>query len=228
MIRLVLGFIISVLIYLFALAPLSEKQLDGYKNLMAPPVAIKYFTFGFRDAFADTFWLRLIQDMDYCGGKNVSESSQEVIPTLKCPKGWVFQMFNLITELSPDFYLAYRVGITALPILARDNDGAGLFIEKATAKYPKDWTIAYRSAYYYIYESPNIARAAELLNVAAANGAPEWVAALSAKLFDQSGQLDIGIATLAEFIKSTKDSKYKEYLEKRLRELIKKRQSLKK
>ena len=229
MIKLTLGLILAITLAIWSLGRIGDSH-SFQRNLAAPPVEIKHFTLGMANAMADFFWIRLVQDMDYCGGVNVTEINWEKIKKEKpkCSDGWVAKMFDLVTELSPDFYLAYRVGITALPIIVGDKEGARKFIEKATRKYPNDWTIAYRSAYFYIYEIKDPIRAAELLKVAGENGAPEWVLSLSARLFDEGGQLELGISVLEETIKTTKEESFRKELQKKLAVLQDKYKRLKK
>jgi hypothetical protein len=229
MVKLLSGFILAVALSIAAFDKISERKVFK-RILVAPPNDIKYFTLGMSNALADLLWLRVIQDMDYCGGVNITEVNWEGKEDQKpkCNNGWVAKMFDLITDLSPDFYLVYRVGITALPIIVGDDDGGERIVEKATKKYPKDWTIAYRSAYFYIFEKPNKARAAQLLTVAGQNGAPEWVLSLAARLYDESGELLLGMSVLEETIKSTKEESFKKELQKKLAALKAKYEKLNK
>lgn len=229
MVKLTLGLVIAGLSSMWSLQHISETR-NFTRNLAVPPPEIKYFTLGMSNAFADLLWLRLIQDMDYCGGINVTEVNWEEIKKEKpkCSDGWVAKMFDLVTELSPDFYLVYRVGITALPIIVGDKEGAEKFIKKAIQKYPRDWTIAYRSAYFYIYEIKDLLKAAELLKIAGENGAPDWVFSLSARLFDEGGQLLLGISVLEDTLKTTKEEYLRKDLQKKLAKLRAKYEKLNK
>lgn len=230
MFKLFLGLLTSISMVGISYDHLKIERLAHHRNLVVPPDFIKYFTLGFTNAVADIFWLRLIQDMDYCGGFNLTETKWDGREDQKpiCRNGWVAKMFNLITELSPNFYLVYRVGVTALPIIVGDLEGAEKFIMKATTRYPNDWTIAYRSAYFYIFEKKDPVRAAELLKIAGQNGAPEWVLSLSARLYDEGGQLLLGIGVLEETIKATKEEAFRESLQKKLDKLKEKHQKLNK
>lgn len=229
MLKLTFGLILAALSSMWSLHHISEGRTFT-RILAAPPMEIKHFTLGMNNAFADLLWLRLIQDIDYCGGINVTEVNWDEVKREKpkCSDGWVAKMLDLITELSPDFYLVYRVGITALPIIVGDQEGAEKFINKATAKYPKDWTIAYRSAYFYIYEIKNPVRAAELLRIAGENGAPDWVFSLAARLFDEGGQLLLGISVLEDTLKTTQEEYLRKDLEKKLAKLKAKYEKLNK
>lgn len=213
----------------FSLGQLENHKGLNYKNLSVVDANIKYFSLGFNNALADSFWIRLIQDIDYCKGYNVTEVKWDELKTEKpkCSDGWVSKMFDLITELSPDFYLVYRVGITAIPIIVGDVEGAEKFVNKATKKYPNDWTIAYRSAYFFIFEKKDPLRAAELLKVAGQNGAPEWVMSLSARLYDEAGQTLLGISVLEDTIKTTKEGSLRDEFQKRLDKLKAKYEKLK-
>ncbi len=198
------------------------------KSLVAPPESIKYFTFGFNEVVADTLWLRVLQDLDYCAAKLPAEQRYQPGQTQEvngqCEEGWVYHMLDRVTDISPDFYIAYKIGLSALNILVGDKTGAELLLQKARHRYPKDWNLAYVGAYFYLYEKIDLAKAAEHLRIAGENGAPDWVMALSARLYDKSGQLLIGIKMLEEFLQKSTNSEHIERIQKRLEELREKYQ----
>lgn len=243
--------ILSFTACIFSAIP-KAKYIESDPKVV-PPVAIKYFTFGFDEALADSMWIRLIQDFTYCGrgversvqkkkkdgpsleekvvGQGMSfldalaEEDQEVVG---CDMGWGYQMLDRITDLSPRFGIAYRIGGSVLSVLVGDRAGAAKILEKGLQVFPEDWTIAYRAAYHYLYEMRDLEKAANMLQIAGQNGAPNWVNNLASKLYEHSGQLLMGRVVILELIERSKDKpEMRERALERLRqidELIRKNQ----
>lgn len=164
--------------------------LSSRRELLAPPKDLQYFTFGYREAIADMLWLRSIQDFDFC---------EKVVRKDLCQgRGWLYQMLDLITDLSPKFHIAYSAGAIALTIIISDIEGASKLFDKAVINFPDDWRLLYKAAYHAIYEEKNKAKAAVLVERAARLGAPEWVYSLAANLYTESGQKTIAIKLIEE------------------------------
>jgi pentatricopeptide repeat protein len=167
-----------------------EANIKAESRLIAPPPGIEYFTFGYKEPFADSLWIRAIQDFDYC---------DEQIKTNFCRNNsWLSQMLDLVTTLSPHFRMPYATGPVALSVLISDIDGATQLFEKGIRQFPNDWPILYRAAYHYIYEVGNKGRAAELMERAAKNGGEPWMYSLASRLYGESGQLELGIRLYEE------------------------------
>lgn len=156
------------------------------RELLAPPASIQYFTFGHRDLVADMLWVRSIQDFDYCEKKQTENLCRG--------NSWLYQMLNVITDLSPDFRMAYSAGAMALTVIISDIEGASKFFDKAVAHFPNDWLILFKAAYQAQYEEKNPAKAASLLERAGQNGAPDWVFALAGRLYSRTGENDLALA----------------------------------
>lgn len=242
LIFLVVGIVGLTLVYRW-MPPAKVREEPKY---VAPPKEILHFTFGYRESIADGLWLRVIQDFDFCGQeapKNLSgasifsaqdkygekgpESADQIVkdilehelPPARCNKGWVFHMLDRITDLVPRFRMPYIMGATLLSVAVDDREGARLIYEKGMLQFPSDWSIAYRAAYHYLYEIQDGRRAAQLLDAAARNGAPQWVVSLAARLFSQSGKLQLGITVLEDAIKRDPKGVYAERIKDRLKAL---------
>jgi tetratricopeptide (TPR) repeat protein len=169
---------------------LQRDSAENQRELLAPPASLVHFTFGYRETVADVFWLRAIQDFDYCEKK---------IRTSECRgKGWLFQTLDLITELSPLFRMAYSAGGMALTILVSDIAGASKFFDKAVGRFPKDWTLLYKAAYHALFEEKDKAKAAGLMERAARNGSPDWVFSLAARLYSEAGRIEVAERLLSQ------------------------------
>ena len=178
------------------------------RELVAPPASLVHFTFGYREAIADLFWIRSIQDFDYCE-KKVSENICQ-------GNSWLYQTLDLITELSPFFRMAYSAGGMALTIVISDIPGASKLFDKAVRNFPNDWSINYKAAYHAIYEEKDNAKAARLMESAARNGAPDWVYSLSAKLYTEAGKREMAERLLAEMEHTELDPAILEAMRKKL------------
>ena len=187
--------------------PAVENQVGQFT---APPEAAAHLTFGYSEIAADILWLRVVQDFGYCEARDgvKTRAQYEYAKTftkdlkLKCDKSWVYQMVDRVTDLDPNFHEAYQFGGTMLSLLVDDKRGAQLIFAKGLRKYPKDWNMNYRAGYHQLFEMENKERAAQYFLKAAQNGAPPWLAQLSARLYTNSGKANIGKVILEEFAKS--------------------------
>ena len=173
-----------------------------------PPQTLPFFSFGYKAVLADIIWIRVFQDITFCEkGK------------LKCKKAWVYQMLDIVTELDPQFKLPFIAGGTVLSVLIQDKDGATALFDKGIERFPNDWQVFYRAAYHYLFEVKDKAKAAKLLAKAADNGAPAWVWSLSARLHTQEGELSFGLSLLKKYLKTLKDKKQIQKVQRRIRKL---------
>lgn len=208
------------------LRPPEKTEQQKSLHLAPPAQQIKNFTFGYSDILADLFWLRVLQKFDYCEnedspralnqGLDIEAILDYEMPPSRCHKGWVFQMIDRITDLSPSFRYAYAAGASLLSIAVDDREGARIIFEKAMRKFPKDWSIIYRAAYHYLFEIQNGSRAAILMEAAAKNGAPGWVISLSSRIHTKMGKVELGITVLQDFLKKNPDTSFKEYILRRI------------
>lgn len=189
----------------------SKGLLERPRDLMAPPAGIEHFTFGHRDVIADVLWIRAIQDFDYC--------DQEIAKNLCIGKGWLFQMLNTITKLSPKFRMPYATGAIALSVMVSDIEGAARIFDRGIEEFPDDWRILYRAAYHYLYEVKDKKKAAELFMRAGRNGAPGWVYSLAGGLYNEANERALAESVLQEMIKTEVDPSLIKRLEEKLNSL---------
>ncbi|WP_373999260.1 hypothetical protein [Bdellovibrio bacteriovorus] len=204
----------SVLLGIFALAVIVFSQffaassLKKERALIAPPPNLQHFSFGYSEAMADLFWIRAVQDFDYC--------DQQIAQNVCRNNSWLYSMLDTITNLAPKFRIPYAAGALALTVIITDVDGATKIFEKGVKEFPNDWRISYRAAYHYLYEVKDNKRAAELLIQAGKNGAPPWVFTLAGRLYSDSGNTELAEALLQEM----KDTQQDPTLIKRLQDKI--------
>ncbi|MEK6775216.1 MAG: hypothetical protein AABY64_14845 [Bdellovibrionota bacterium] len=173
--------------FLIILLFLSRQSLLEYQHepgINLPPPHITHFTFGFAEQMADQFWVRVIQDFDYCEQKIAENTCRN--------QGWLYQMLDLITDLSPNFRMPHATGPLALTVIISDIEGASKLFDKAVKNFPKDWPILYRAAYQALSEEKNKEKAADLLYRAAKYGAPSWAYTLAGRLYSEAGAQELG------------------------------------
>lgn len=238
-------FLMSLLVLIIT-PSFSKSKTESEKLLIAPPKSIKYTTMGYHDIVADSLWLRVIQDLDFCGERGTtlaqehqkewlkSEANKEKIENSgqrkfnysqykniqppKCRTGWVYEMLDTITELSPDFRAAYVSGAAALSIMVDDRQGAAQIYDKAIEQYPTDWPIAYQGGYHWLIEMREPDKAARYLQVAADNGAPEWVYSLLGRIYNEAGQAELTLRYLQQFLENNPDYEHNERILERIAE----------
>lgn len=190
----------------------GEKTRETFENagrdLVAPPPGLERFTFGFRHAMADTFWVRSIQDFDYC--------EQEIRKQLCRGRGWLYQTLDMVTTLDGRFRMAYSAGGMALSVIISDIQGASLLFDKAVQNFPEDWIILYKAAYHALYEEKDAAKAARLMQAAAEHGAPDWVYVLAGRLYTEAGRRELAVRVLEQM----KSLGLQDSMQERLRQKI--------
>lgn len=162
---------------------LQPSNLVETKKLIPPPPHLEYFSFGYQMPIADGLWTRALQDFDYCEdflAKNLCRGN-----------GWLFQMLETITNLAPDYQIAYRTGGLALTVIVSDYAGASKIFDKGVKMFPNDRQLLYRAAYHAMVEEKDSEKAAGLLVRAAQNGGSQWFYSLAAKLYTQAGKKEL-------------------------------------
>lgn len=193
-IKLIIG---SALFFCIAFISTQPKEKKRFEYI-PPPRAVKNLMVGMKYAFADSLWLRAIQDFDYC---------EQKVNEFECQsKSWLFQILDLATEVDPVFEpTMYKSGGLALSVIISDYAGATVIFDKAVAQYPKDWHMAYVAAYHALYDLKDKLKAAHLYEQAAKNGAPPWVFTLAGRLAADKGDIDYSRKILEEMIATNKD-----------------------
>ncbi len=208
---------------------------------LAPPQHIKQFSFGYDESLADSIWLRVVQDIDYCdkkalGGASAAhvEQADQVVKnnsdmiqkggfrandTDRCrDQSWVYSMLDAVTTLAPRFRIPYSVGGTLLSVIVRDYGGASIIFDRGVARFPNDWQLEYKSAFHYLYDMDDKKKAAALLVQAANNGGPQWLFSLAAKLYTAEGQAFIAKSVIQQLLDRDPQARFAERLKERLKQ----------
>jgi hypothetical protein len=187
------------------------------------PRLFKMISFGHLPTAIDWMWIQILLD------SNISHVAKGTHPA-------VFYTLDLITDLDPINYSAYRAGANLLAVIRDDGPGARDILEKGErfrkeklASYPAklqenywqySWGIPYLLAYVYMFELQDIPHAAVAFREAALlPGSPPFLQSVLKRLQSPGGEYEVGLRLLNHMIQGEKNEDAKE-------ELIKKRNSL--
>ncbi|WP_413944808.1 tetratricopeptide repeat protein [Bdellovibrio sp. HCB-162] len=196
----ILSFVLGILAFCLVFITQTQHstfQVDFKRHLIPPPPMIERISFGYSEVIADSLWIRSLQDFSYC--------DHEIAKNVCRNNSWLYKMMDSITNLSPNFRIAYAAGALALTVVITDVEGATKIFEKGVKAFPRDWPILYRAAYHYLYEVNDKKKAAELLVQAGQNGAPPWVFTLAGRLYSDSGHIELAESLLQEMIRNEQD-----------------------
>lgn len=198
--------------------PSLYSSVEESQPRLVAPENMNLFSLGYSQILADSFWIRIIQDFDFCENrpKGVYDPRK-----FKCEKGWVFQMISSVIELDPLFRQAHLYGALMLTVIVNDIEGASAIFDKATARFPTDWEILYAASYQAMVEEKNLPKASRLLNEAGQHGAPVWTRSLAARLQQKAGQLELAKAILESAVNNATDEHSAELFRQRLSEVDK-------
>lgn len=200
--------LLMAVLFLVCNQTFQSPQVQKRSDYLPPPVSIKNLTMGFRVQFADAFWLRAVQDFDYC--------NQKINETECKGKSWLFQVLNLVTELDPKIAPSmYQFSGLALTVLISDYEGASVIFDKAVQIYPDVWQINYAAAYHALYEEKDKIKASRLYFRAAETGAPRWVYSLASRISVDGGDREFSEMILKTLMdENKKDSVQSEVIDR--------------
>lgn len=202
------SFLVFALVFLLGANFLTKPLLIPRSEYLTPPAVIKYMLSGLKTQASDSFWLRAVQDFDYC---------DNLINKTECKgKSWLYEILDLTTDLDPTFYVAAYYGGLALTIVISDYEGASKIFDKGIAAFPTKWNINYAAGYHALFEEKDKVKAAKRFLAAAKNGGPEWLASLAARLAKEGGEQEYAVQILKNMIETTEDPKIVEHLKAKL------------
>lgn len=217
------------IIGVFSLSDVSSKTEFENSNPVPIPRFLKTVTLGYNNAVASAYWLKLLQVEDPCiskgkasynSGKGLDMALAEKMAPSRCHLSWTYDAVDLVTELSPHFMYAHQFGSIYLNIVIDDREGSRRIYERAVQRFPSQFRIFLGAAYLYLFEIQDPKRAAELLHQSYINGGPPWLARLAARVYSKSGQRELGISVLREFIEDNNSGEHADKAKERLEELL--------
>lgn len=187
---------------------LDTPNVAKRSDYLPPPLIVKNISFGMKIQLSDSFWLRAVQDFDFCDQK---------INSTECRgKSWLFQILDLTTDLDLKFEEAFYFGGLALTIIISDYEGASKIFDKGVLQFPTKWQLNYAAGYHSMIEEKDNTKAAERYLAAANNGAPSWVRILAGTLAAKGGNTEFAEKVIEQMISMNEDPKYIERLKMKL------------
>ncbi len=161
------------------------------------------------------FWLGFIQSAFDCS--KYKDPNGE-----NCPYRWGYKTLNTASILAPKFEALYKFGAVKLTVLLDDHEGAAELFERGLGYIKDSWILNYRAAYLYLEELKNFNRAGELLEKAAALGAPFWTKSLASRMYDKSGQLELSYRVLEDLHREASEGVWRDDLAGRMAKIAEK------
>lgn len=171
---------------------------------------LKVAVLGYRQIAADLIWLKAIQ--------HFGERRQT-------PEGyrWAYHAVDVVTDLDPQFVLAYQVAGTILGVWANLPHESIAILSKGMAHNPGIWQFPFYLGYDYFYELHDPLAAAKYFRIAAGlPGSPEYLARLAARMTVEAGDPDAALEFLERLyakLEDDTDSRLREGLAARIREV---------
>lgn len=168
---------------------------------------LKHYCLGFQQFVGAISWIHLLQ-----AASERPIAGQEL--------SWEFTQLNNITELDPNFDLAYGFGSVFLSVFRRDNLGAKRILEKWIARRPYSWRAHYLLGYHLYAEMGDYRAAAPyILKAGSLPQAPGWLSALGIRLLSETGALFQSLKLSVELYEGLESSESQRRLKMRIRNL---------
>lgn len=163
---------------------------------------------GYRHAAADLIWLKAVQ---YFGEKKQTAGGYR----------WAYHTTNVVTDLDPQFVLAYYTGGTVLGVWAGLLDESIALLKKGIQHNPQDWRLPFLVGYDYFYELCDPENGSKYLQLASGlPGAPPFLGKLAARLAVEAGDPDAALELLARLRQQASDERIQAALEQRMKEVM--------
>jgi hypothetical protein len=183
-------------------------QSETYQEKWDPRV-VRFISLGHVQLVADVLWLKFLQD------SNLAHVARGRLST-------VFADLDLLTDLDPAFFEAYRSGAPLLAVVRNDIEGAARILSKgetfAEERLPslhevfreRHWRdkhlVPLITSYLELFEKHDLPAATRaFLRADAMGGAPEYVGRLAARLRQPGGIYEVGIRLLQFMASQTRD-----------------------
>lgn len=205
---------VSLIIFIFPVLYLTQFRIDSYKSDLAAiddlgtiPSSdiLKAVSLNQKALIADILWLKAIQ---YIGEKKQSEKGW----------AWFYHNINVITDLDPNFYLAYQFSGLILTVFANRTDQSIAILKKGVKHNPDNWFMYFLLGYNYFNELKDYNKAAFYIKQASLiKGSPEFLKFFATRLYSSAGNPENGIIFTESLLIKTTDEEMKTNLLKRLK-----------
>ena len=183
------------------------------ESLYVDAATAKHLALAFNGLASDWYWMRSLQ---YVGGKIVAfeDTHTESFVLSDLDLHLLPSLLRLSTALDPQFIAPYEYGALVLPEL--NSDEAIALVNSGIANNPAAWRLYQHLG--YIYWKRNDYEQASATYVAGARlpGAPEWMAAMGARMKAEGGSRGAAREVYRHLYESSNDSAVREMVARQL------------
>ncbi len=182
-------------------ASMPSAVVEAGEDPPLPAIVLEAFSFGFTSVVVDGMFLSALTDAAI---EHVPEGGVRASQ---------FAFYDRATTLDPLFLEAYVEGARFLSVVRNDAEGAVLLAEKGLRVqrdvvpglrpqgspflWPSFFSLPFAAGYLYLFERPDLARAAVVFSEAARSAeAPAFIQSLTAKLTDRKRRFEVGLQVL--------------------------------
>ncbi len=203
-----------LIIIIFPVIYLTQFRIDGYKSdfqkiedfAFTPPAKIlTAVSLNQKAIIADILWLKVIQ---YIGEKQQSEKGWK----------WFYHNINVITDIDPDFSIAYQFSGLIFSIFGNRIDESISILKKGVKNNPDNWYLYFLLGYNYFYELKDYQKAAFYIERASfIKGSPAFLKFFTTRLYSSAGSPENGIIFTESLLNKTTNEDMREKLLNRLK-----------
>lgn len=169
---------------------------------------LKIAVLGYDQFAADLIWLKAVQHL---GATRQSKGGYV----------WAYHVVNVVTDLDPKFLSAYLASGTVFGVWAGLHFESIEILRKGMRENPDVWQLPFYIGYDYFYELCDPAKAAPYFQAAARlPGAPSYLPSLAARMTVAGGDPSAALEFLQRLYEHTGDSRLREALEEKIKEVI--------
>lgn len=195
--------------------PAARLAQQGIDDLYLKPEQARRLSLGFNALVADWYWMRSLQ---YVGRKvGAHEGAIQIDDLSALNMKSLAPLLENATTLDPQFIAAYEYGAIVLP--AVDVEAAIKLIRKGIAANPQAWRLHTYLGYIH-WQQNRFEEAGEAYAAGGRiEGAPAWVASMSAQMATKGGSRDTARAIYQNLYQQSDDEQMKQLALKRLLQL---------
>ncbi len=139
---------------------------------------------------------------------------------------YLFDLLDIITDISPEWRLPYFYGIVLLPLEAGEVEGGLYLIDKGLRNIPDAWELWFYKGYYlWKFKNDYLGASRFLYKAGLIKGSPSYLIPLSATLAKKGGGEELAKRFLLEAMKNIKDSRQRRMILEKFRKITKKNES---
>jgi len=207
-----------LLIFCLVASKMSLEKTRGFQSLLQGPDlepnqvgyradSLKKLSFGFESFIASLLWVQLLQEAKHT-------------PLKQNTLSWEFAQSNAITQLDPNFDVAYHFGSLFVSFFRRDKEGGKLLLEKWVKFRPTLWRAHHLLGMHYFLELKDPAKAApHILKASQLPRAPAYISSLGIRLLSQSGATFSALQSAVELFTASQNLETRNRLALRIRAL---------